>query len=278
MENQSLPNLIIAGVNKAGTTSIFTYLSLHPEICVSRKKETCYFLPIRYGKKLAPLNEYKKYFAHCAGQKYTMESTPGYFYGGLTLARSIRETLGNIKILIVLRDPIDRLFSFYKAQKSRLILDGELTFREYVKHCECLGKEVVLEEHNKYWGITGGFYSNYIDSWFDTFDERHVMVHFFEDLKSDVRVFLKELCKWLGIDPNVYDTMDFGVENKSVNFKNRAVHTLALGFNKKFETFFRKYPTIKQALRHIYFNVNTLEFEETIKDEERAYLMKIYGE
>jgi len=279
MENQILPNLIIAGVNKSGTTSLFTYLSQHPDVCISNTKETCYFLPVRYKKKIAPLSEYIKYFNHYSGQKYIVESTPGYFYGGVDLAQTIKDALGTIKIVIILRSPIDRLFSFYKSQKGKLILDKDLTFKEYIKECESLGKEkVVLQEYNKYWGVMGGFYSDYLDAWYDTFGEENVKILFFDDLKTDALSFLNGICKWLGIDSDVYDAKKFIVENKSVNFRNRTLHAIALGFNKYSERFLRRYPAIKQFARAIYFKINTKIFDETMNEEERTYLIRLYEE
>ncbi len=74
--NNKLANLIIAGVNKAGTTSLFYYLSAHPEICGSKDKETCYFLPLLYDQQVAPISEYEKQFSHCESERYRI----GYYY------------------------------------------------------------------------------------------------------------------------------------------------------------------------------------------------------
>ena len=50
--DKPLPNLIIACVTKAGTTSLFTYMVSHPHICCSSIKEVSYFLPLRWGSQL----------------------------------------------------------------------------------------------------------------------------------------------------------------------------------------------------------------------------------
>jgi len=277
IENQGLPNLIIAGVNKSGTTSLFTYLSMHPEVCVSKIKETCHFLPVRYGEELSPLSEYKKYFGHYAGQKYIVESTPGYFYGGSKLAQAIKDSLGCIKIMIVFRDPIERLFSFYKSQKSILELNKDVSFEEYVKKCLSLENDkAALKDYDTYSGVMCGFYSDYINDWFETFGDENIKILFFDYLKSDTRSFLREACQWLDIDANFYDTTQFTVENKSVDYKNKALHKFARGFNKRFERFFRKYPVIKQKVRNTYFKINSRELRETITEEDKTYLADLY--
>ena len=123
-----LPNLVIAGVVKGGTTSIYSYLSRHQDICCSTVKETCYFSffrynhwDSRYSNTTEPFKQYQGYFSHCENQKYVMEATPGYFEGGSKLATAMKETLGdNIKVIIFLREPISRIRSFFKYKKASL--------------------------------------------------------------------------------------------------------------------------------------------------------------
>lgn len=91
MKASRLPNLVIAGVGGAGTTSLFSYLIQHPDICGASVKEVRYFTPIKYGHSLADLASYAHYFSHCADEKYLVESTPGYFYGGEALTSAMRE-------------------------------------------------------------------------------------------------------------------------------------------------------------------------------------------
>ena|ERR1051325_529510 len=89
MTQSNLPNFIIAGVNKSGTTSVFQYLHGHPQVCCSLDKETGYFLPLRYNQSLEPIRIYHEQFADCNNKKIITEATPGYFYGGMKLAQGI---------------------------------------------------------------------------------------------------------------------------------------------------------------------------------------------
>ena len=73
---------VIAGVNKAGTTSLFASLSTHPAVAPASIKETRYFLPARYGEPLEPLSVYDEYFAGAAPGAVRLEATPSYLYGG----------------------------------------------------------------------------------------------------------------------------------------------------------------------------------------------------
>jgi hypothetical protein len=99
-----LPNLLIAGVAKAGTTSLFRYLAQHPDVCPSDVKELRYFSALRYGEDMAPLESYSAHFAHCEGQRYRMEATPGYYAGGRLVADAVDDLLPGARVLVSFRD------------------------------------------------------------------------------------------------------------------------------------------------------------------------------
>ena len=105
------PNLFIAGVPKAGTTSLFHYLALHPDVFPSSRKEPGFFHPFKIKDMDSNLEAYKKFFVGYSGQKYAMEATPGYFYGGKESATAIDNYSPESKIIIVLSNPVERLFS-----------------------------------------------------------------------------------------------------------------------------------------------------------------------
>lgn len=281
---EKLPNLVIAGVVKGGTTSVYSYLSLHPEICCSTVKETCYFLVERYGQwdiryqdSSNPYQQYCQYFAHCQGQKYILEATPGYFEGGRRVAGEIRRLLGDVKIIIILRNPVDRFLSFFKYKKSMMEIDQTLSMMDYIEQCQKLPMaEKVKPENDTYWGIEGGFYAKYLPEWFEIFD-RNVRVFFFDDLKDNPKLFLTNLCRWLEIDSSVYDTAQLGVENKSVGYKNKLLQQLALNINTRLEKFWRSQPQIKTSLRNFYYALNGNSYRETVSDEALNYLQDIYA-
>ena len=282
--SSQLPNLVIAGVVKGGTTSVFSYLSRHPDICSSAVKETCYFLTYRYGQydvryknSSDPFSQYRDYFCHCQDQRYVMEATPGYFEGGRTLANEMKNVLGDdTKILIILRDPVARLLSFFKYKKSMLQLDQDLSLSDYISKCEQMPlDDRIKEENDAFWGIDGGFYSNYLEEWFDVFGHS-VKVMFFDQLKADSRLMLREISDWLSIDATIYDTEDLEVENKTVNYKFKRFQEIALQINNKAEKFWRSHPNIKSKLRDLYYSVNASKQTEEFEGQTLEYLQAIY--
>ena len=92
-----LPNLLIVGVPKAGTTYLFSYLNLHHNVFGSIPKEPGYFHSLRWGEDLANIKEYEKAFSRYNNQEYAMEATPGYFYGGEKVASKMKDLLPDSK-------------------------------------------------------------------------------------------------------------------------------------------------------------------------------------
>lgn len=267
-----LPNLIIAGVTKAGTTSLFMYLKQHPEICASSVKETCFFLPVRYGTSLAPLEVYQDYFTECSKTRYTMEATPGYYYGGKRVAESIHELLGEVHVIIVLREPISRMISFYKYLKSRMMLPRTMSFDEYVEKCE----ETPVHKRegmdgDLFWGIDGGYYDLYLQEWVEVFGKK-LKIIFFDQLMSSPVGCTQEICSWLDLDGSIYDGIQLQVENRSVNFQNIFLQKLAVAINDHSEQFWRRFPKLKQSMRNFYYRINGKEFEMNISPDTHRFL------
>lgn len=283
MNSLKLPNLIIGGVHKAGTTSVFTYLSMHPEVCGSSTKEIGFFMPLKYGREIPSMTEYAAYFSHCdAAKKYRLEASPSYLYGKEIIAARIRRELGeNVKIIFIFRNPADRLFSFYERKKANAYLGEQVSFGDFVRKSETLaGTE--LDEHREdeeallIRGIREGFYIDSLPAWFDIFGS-NLKVVFFEDLKKDSAAFMRQLCNWLNIDFSIYKPEDFLVENQTIAYKNRWMHKSMLAVNKKFESFWRKNVGLKRTLRSLYKKVNASESgREKMNAEERSYLDQLY--
>ena len=283
-KSKNLPNLVITGVVKGGTTSIFSYLSRHPDICSSSVKETCYFLTYRYGQldkryrtTSNPFLQYQGYFSHSQNEKYIMEATPGYFDGGGILATEMKKVLGNdVKILIILREPVDRLLSFFKYKKSMLELEKSLSLEAYISQCQALPiEERCKEENDAFWGIDGGLYSNYLESWFNIFGDS-IKIVFFDQLQKDSRLLLKDISNWLDIDPTFFENETLDVENKTVGYKYERIQEIALSFNMKAEKFWRANPRLKKKIRDIYYYINGDKQQEDNNENVLKTLYSIY--
>ena len=253
-----LPNLIIAGVSRAGTTSLFRYLGQHPEVCPSDVKELRYFTPLRYGDQPGPVEPYTAHFRRCVGTAYRLEATPGYFYGGRALARGIREVCpADVRVVVSLRSPVDRCWSWFSFVKSRLRIPQEMSFEEYVERCHALhvARTDNRIENQPYWGLGGGCYAAWLDSWVEEFGD-NLRVVLFDDLADDPAALTRDLCKWLEVDERAVDGMQFGAENRARPYRHRALQRVAVRVNRRAESYFHRHPRAKQLVRRGYFAVN----------------------
>jgi hypothetical protein len=276
-----LANLLLAGVGRAGTTSLFWYLSQHPDICASERKEPRYFLPLSEADEgvsgsLPPLEEYERCFEQCSTERYRMEATPGYFHGGPRLIQGIRTRLEKPRIVIMLRDPIARIWSIYRYAKSHLLLPGNVTFGTYIQECLEVERQRRLRplEGQAYWSIRASQYADFIEPWFDAFGD-DLRVLFFEDLIDSPREIVEQLCDWLGIDRTPVASFDLSVENKSIRYRSRLLQRVALAANS--EGFFRRHRRLKSRLREIYFRLNDRGGQETMPKPVRQQLELLFA-
>ncbi|MDQ3164598.1 MAG: sulfotransferase [Actinomycetota bacterium] len=272
-----LPNLIIAGVSKGGTTSLFNYLAQHPDVCSSERKELRYFIPLRYGQTLPPREEYAAHFAHCGQQRFAVEATPGYFYGGAALARGIKATCPDPHVVISLRSPADRCWSWFRFVRSRARIPKDMTFDAYLDRCEELHRAGVdgAIEHQPFWGLGGGCYDTYLDDWIDELGDR-LRVLFFDDVVTDPHKTVRGLCEWLDIDSTVVDDFDYGVENKTEQYRSRRIQRTAVEINKRSETFFHHHRSAKRVLRRVYYTFNRSQPELRISPSARQRMAEFY--
>jgi len=272
------PNLFVAGVPKAGTTSLFHYLALHSDVFPSSRKEPGYFHPFKIKDWDKNLEEYKKFFAGHSGQRYVMEATPGYFYGGKESADAINIFSPESKIIIVLRNPVERLFSFYKYKKSLGHIDGKLNFGTYVDECKNIPDTQSIQKDNyDFWAIVGGNYASLLSEWHNVFGNR-LKVCFFDDMVKDEPKFIEEICKWLDLDKSEIDDSRTKVQNKSMIYRSQGLQRVATSFDRRLSGVWYYFPWIKWPFSGIYNLLNAKPHTETISDSLRAELTQYYQE
>jgi hypothetical protein len=271
-----LPNLLVAGVPKAGTGSLFWYLGQHPDICPSAVKEIGFFTPLRREDGVLPsLESYMRHFSHWAGQRYVMEATPNYCYGGDHLRGGIKETLGRPRIVISLRDPVDRLWSAYTMQRTKGNLPGIRSFEEYVSACEDVRRRG--ERVRALAGLSVGMYGEYVPRWLDAFGE-DVKVVFRDDLNADPRSVVADLFRWLSIDHRPAESLDYELRNQTAHALNPAVGRAVFVAKERSEAILSRVPRLRAGLRRAYLRFATGELSESVQPRTRMRLQALYRE
>lgn len=264
----NLPNLMIGGVHKAGTTSLHTYLSMHPQVCGSLIKELAFLLPARYNEEVPDNDVYATHFKLYNGEKYVLETTPSYLYGGLPLINTINERLGNdVKLIFILREPTDRFISFYRHCITKLEIPADTTLEEFISLSHPLTNSIRQSDEINHitQGLIEGDYASYLPLWLEHFKDR-VLIIFFDELSKDTPGVMKKICHWLDIDFNYYKKEDFTIENRTADYKVAFIHKFALWLNHHTETFWRKNYKLKRFIRSIYYGINEKKNEATSKD------------
>jgi hypothetical protein len=276
-----LPNLLIVGVPKAGTGSLFSYLAQHPEICPSTEKEVGFFNPLSENAEGGrPTAAYEAYFRHCELQTYAMEATPSYCYGGRGLVTAVKETLKRPHIVMILRDPVDRLWSAYTFQRSLMHLPGIESFEAYVAACQDQRRLSLRERrsipasgHLK--GLAIGFYAEYMGDWLETFSDDARIV-FFDDLASRPQEVLADLCHWLGIDVSPIGAFDYAVRNPTIHPRSMTTAKTVFAAKRRFGPALARSPRLRSFLGRAYLKLNRGSLNETMQPSTRAQLTELY--
>ena len=213
----TLPDLLVIGVPKAGTSSLFAYLAQHPDVCASTKKEAGFFSGRSPDGRAGSVADYEQLFDCRGTRRYAMEATPAYCYGGPRVRGAIRATLGTPRLVLILRDPVERLWSAYTFQRSLGHLGGIDSFATYVAACEQERRaHPSILDQGFFKGLSIGMYGEYVPAWIEAFGA-DVRVLFFDDLQADPTSVVRDLCVWLGINTDVANTFSYEPRNPTVH-------------------------------------------------------------
>ncbi|QVL52057.1 MAG: sulfotransferase domain-containing protein [Cyanobium sp. M30B3] len=205
--NKSI-DFVIIGAAKAGTTSLASWLSKHPDVCMSSPKETMFFgSPKLFDRGLAWFHT--NFFSHYQGESLLGDATPAYSdrdrHPG-TPERVLR-TNQNTKIIYIVRNPLRKVESSWQMY-SNLSFDNSSTneHRLYCIRAREGFQSYVSDPHLLAHFMSVCSYQYQLDAWNKHFPRRHILVMFLEDLATDRAKELSRLCNFL--DLNVEPLLD----------------------------------------------------------------------
>ena len=236
----SLPNLILAGAPKCGTSSLFRWLTDHPDVTAGDDKELFYLVdrdsPFR--KPDANIHDhglggYGRLFQNADQRcRWRLDGTTHTLYqaSAVDVLRRLPEVP---QVIVVLRRPADRVFSSFRFTQHNLArFSRPMTFSDF-RHLVEQGDDAALQRlvpfaRSRYVLQRDVAYSQYVDwllPWRQAFGERlHVLL--LEDLKASPVDAVRSLAKDLDLDANFYDTYDFPRSNPTRRPRHPILHRL----------------------------------------------------
>ncbi len=182
------PTFLGIGVPKAGSSWLYEVLDSHPHIWVPEEREVHFF--DRYYQERG-LTWYRKLFPNVEKSKYKAigEVTPQYIYCESEQIDALKSSVPSIeKFIIILRNPVDALYSGYWFSKR--VDNFDLTFREF------------LEQRS--YAVEHAHYAHHLKRWLEYFDRDQFLVLTTEEDLSAVEQAREKIAKFLNVDPNLF--------------------------------------------------------------------------
>jgi hypothetical protein len=206
MATLHLPDFLIIGAAKSGTTSLYEYLGQHPQVYKSPIKEPRFFA---YGESTQQFNgpgdssigyishlaDYQRLFAEATPTQIIGEASPIYLYSGRARER-IRQYVPDVKLIAILRHPADRAFSHF-LDRVREGTETPLDFSAALK------AEPERKSHNWYphWLYRErGYYYRQLAAYYAVFPAEQIRVFLYDDLQTAPLALMQSIFRFLEVD------------------------------------------------------------------------------
>jgi hypothetical protein len=228
----TMPNFLIIGAMKSGTTALYHYLRQHPQIYMSPKKEPRFFAlegkkPDFRGPKdqervnlgsITNVETYRALFQEVLGETAVGEATPLYLYSPEAPKR-IQHYIPDAKLIAILRNPIDRAYSSF-MHCTRL---GREPLRDFTRALQEEDRRI-RENWSPIWHYKrAGFYYVQLKRYLDTFDKDRIKVYLYEDLQNDPIYTARDAFRFLDVDDTYVPDTSFKYNVTGI-VKNRLLH------------------------------------------------------
>ncbi len=207
----TMPNFLVIGAQKAGTTALYHYLRGHPEVFMSPIKEPHFFyfegetLDFRGPRDrevlghflVSDLEGYEALFAGASGERALGEASAMYLYSEKAVGR-IEHHVPEAKLITVLRNPAERAYSSF----LHMVRDGREPLSDFGRALEA-EEGRIRSKWSPIWHYRSmGFYHEQLSRYYEAFGPEQIGVYLYEDLESDPAGVLRDVYGFLGVDPS----------------------------------------------------------------------------
>ncbi|TVR08063.1 MAG: sulfotransferase [Phormidium sp. GEM2.Bin31] len=255
MDTKHRPNFLVIGVQKAGTTSIYRYLSQHPQVYMSPVKETNFLerdwtgVVSKKPRKIDSLEKYLALFEKVEDEVAVGEASPNYLFHYETSIPMISNVVPEAKLVVILRNPIERAHSDYLMHIRDAINGGD---------CRPLGEQA-RQRPIKSFQIRKGFYCQSLKAFIDQFGADHLKVCLYDDLLQDPVAMMQDIYRFLGVDDQFVPDTSFRAQKAAVP-QNKTIHRVL---------------QTRNPLRSLAGSVLRLLFPEKTRQNIRRYLLSL---
>jgi len=234
----TMPNFLVIGAAKSGTTSLYHYLKQHPQIYMSPIKEPKFFayegMVVDFcGPRDENLNlgtitaveAYRALFQDVSNELAIGEASPIYIYNSRAPGR-IKHYIPRVKLIAILRNPAERAYSSFTG----LLRDGREPLPDFA---EALRQEKTRISNNWsfFWHYKQrGFYYVQLKRYFDLFNREQIKIYLYEDFRDNPLGILKDIFRFLDVDDNFVPDLSLRY-NVSGTPRNRKLHIFLAGPN-----------------------------------------------
>lgn len=284
-----LPNFMIIGAGKSGTTALYEHLAAHPEVFMSPVKETNFFAlegqqlvdpkddpnqMQHYPWSITNWEDYCGLYERAGMAKAIGEVSPMYLYSPIA-AQKIKERLPNTKIIAILRDPVDRLYSRY----MHLVRERREPTDQF---SDALNRETIWWKRNDL--VQEGFYFQHLKNYYDIFDHSQIRVYLYEDLRNNPLEVIKDIYEFIGVapiylpDPNAEFNVSGRIKNDFVDSLIGQDSLIKKAINLVSPALLNLIRSNTKLRRWVYdLRKSNLEKEPLKPEVRRALIDKVYG-
>jgi len=226
---QSRPNFFIVGAPKSGTTSLFHYLSLHPNLFASPVKEPYFFCDdFKNLKAGQTLDDYLALFEGASDKHQAIgEASVSYLYSNSAIS-NIREFNSDARIIVMVRNPCELVYSVH-SQLLYLLDEQEKDFEKAWMLQNERSKGINIPKKTRepfflqYREI--GMLGKHIERIYDIFPRDQIKILFQSDMQDDVHSIYYEVVQFLGLPP--FEPTEFPVLNSNKEHRSRILAHIA---------------------------------------------------
>jgi hypothetical protein len=244
--------LIVAGGYRCGTTSLFTHLAAHPEINPSLIKEPAFFFSRRISQRPSAYPTGHEALAYRSmfrrrGARVLLEGTSNYLNDPGCAAR-IGRALPNAKVVLLLREPVSRLVSWFKFLRLQNHLDAETDFETWIR-CQLADSRPVDERPYPLQAVAHCRYARYVEDYLKVLGGNRVLVLWFDDLKNNPRGVLQQVCHFAGMDARLYEGYAFPAQNESMKIRRPRTFRAYRRLHKGLTRLLHPWPRLQHELK-----------------------------